>query len=103
VTLPEILHGALRLLNEGAQRVVIVRGDDHDRLDGRSRAYQVRLRYDDGVRCESRAWLGEQWSSWREEGGQFSEGSFDVADVLAVDWRWECPCEGTPLTKDNYL
>lgn len=91
-TLPEILHDAMLLLDGGRESVVIARGQRHEPLDGRSEAFQIRLRHnvDMGLstyRCEARSWLGEQWSSWREQGHRLGGGSFDIDDVLATDWR----------------
>jgi len=99
-TLPEILRDAILLLDEGREHVVIARGHAHEPLDGRSQAWQIRLRRDPLVdlldqrnmglseyRCETRGWLGEQWSSWHEQRGWLGGGSFDTSDVLATDWR----------------
>jgi hypothetical protein len=90
-TLPEILRDAFLLLDEGHEWVVIERGD-HEPLDGRSSAWQLRLRYerDMGLTrccCSTRGWLGEQWSSWQDRRGWLGGGSFDTSDVLATDWR----------------
>jgi hypothetical protein len=93
VTLPEILHEAIRLLDASEDaRVVIARGARHELLDGRGQSYQVRLRRDTiftklfEYRCETRGWLGEQWSSWHERRGWLGGAGFDIADVLATDW-----------------
>lgn len=91
-TLPEVLRDAVVLLTEGHDRVVIARGDQTEPLDGRSSAFQARIRRDVDTyvttyRCETRSWLGEQWSSWTERRGWLGGASFDIADVLATDWR----------------
>lgn len=91
-TLPEILHDVqLLLLNEDRERVAIVIGrGDHEPLDARSSAYQIRLwsyMESSGYRCEARGWLGEQWSNWREQRGWLGGAGFDICDVLATDWR----------------
>lgn len=90
-TLPEILRDAILLLDDGREYIVIARGH-HEPLDGRSSAFQIRLRRDIDMgltryRCEERSWLGEQWSSWREQRGWLGGSSFDISDVLATDWR----------------
>ena len=92
-TLPEILRDVMILLDDRArEHVVIARGQQHEPLDGRSSAYQIRLRHDVDMglseyRCEARSWLGEQWSTWRDQRGWLGGGGFDVSDVLATDWR----------------
>lgn len=91
-TLPEILRDALLLLDDGRENVVIARGHSHEPLNARSEAFQIRLRLDGDMglseyRCEVRSWLGEQWSSWRDQRGWLGGGSFDTSDVLAIDWR----------------
>ena len=90
-TLPEILRDAILLLDEGRESVVIARGG-HEPLDGRSSAHQIRLRHEadpplSAYKCETRGWLGRQWSSWHERDGWLGGGGFDIADVLASDWR----------------
>lgn len=98
-TLPEILRDALLLLDpaaglrsyDGRKSVVIARGQ-HEPLNGRSEAFQIRLRYEVDMdlseyRCEARSWLGEQWASWREHRGWLGGAGFDIRDVLATDWR----------------
>ena len=90
-TLPEILRDAMVLLDD-RERVVIARGQVGQPPDGRSAAYQLRLRHDvdmglSAYRCEARSWLGGQWSDWREHRGWLGNGGFDVDDVLAMDWR----------------
>jgi hypothetical protein len=95
-TLPEILHDVMILLAdrpEPVERIVIARGD-HEPLDERCSAFQIRLRpsvwshdVDMGLLCEARSWLGEQWDSWREHRSLLGGGGFDVSDVLATDWR----------------
>jgi hypothetical protein len=93
-TLPAILRDAIDLLDNDHERVVIARGEQHEPLDDRSHAFQMRLRRDVDMdlnlstyRCETRSWLGEQWSSWREQGHRLGGGSFDIDAVLATDWR----------------
>lgn len=92
-TLHEILHDVMILLADPrVEQVVIARGD-HDPLDARSAAFQIRLDHEmiapglSGYACEARAWLGEQWSTWREHRGWLGGRGFDVRDVLATDWR----------------
>jgi len=90
--LPEILRDALLLLDsDGRESVVIARGQEQPPLDARSVTYQFRIRLDKDMypiyRCETRGWLGEQWSNWTERGGWLRSGVFDVDDVLATDWR----------------
>jgi hypothetical protein len=89
--LPEILRDAIVLLDGGREYVVIARGD-HEPIDGRGQAWQIRLRVDRDMglsryRCETRGWLGEQWSSWYERRGWLGSAAFDLEDVLATDWR----------------
>ena len=91
-TLPEILRDAMCLLDEGRESVVIARGQQHEPLDARSEAFQLRLRHDIDIglpeyRCEARLWLSGQWSSWQDHRGWLGGGSFDTSDVLATDWR----------------
>ena len=43
-TLLEIIRDAMLLLDEGRESVVIARGQQHEPLDGRSEAFQIRLR-----------------------------------------------------------
>ena len=91
-TLPAILRDAMLLLDDGRENVVITRGHPPEHLDGRKEAFQIRLRHDIDMdlseyRCEVRSWLGEQWSSWRDQRGWLGGGSFDTSDVLATDWR----------------
>lgn len=89
-TLPEILHDAKLLLDGAWESVVIARGQHHEPIDGRSEAFQIRLRYDvdtDTYRCETRGWLGEQWANWHERRGWLGGAGFDIDDVLATDWR----------------
>ena len=101
-TLPEILRDAMLLLDavyDAREDVVIARGQQLEAFEGqalrllRSEAFQIRLWHDQGdsadnymgcYRCESRSWLGAQWSSWREHRGGVG---FDIDDVLATDWR----------------
>ena len=90
--LPEILNDVMILLADPrAQRVVIARGD-HEPLDERGAAFQIRLSRHFGASeyllCEARAWLGERWSAWREHRGWLGGVGFDVRDVLATDWRF---------------
>jgi hypothetical protein len=89
-TFPEILHDVVLLLNEGRENVVIARGD-HEPLDGRSSAYQLRFwPCNEGLseyRCEDRGWLGGQWSRWSEHRGWSGGAGFDMLDVLATDWK----------------
>jgi hypothetical protein len=90
--LPEILRDAMLLLDNGQEDVVIARGHTHEQLDGRSSVFQIRLQASPsfGVpnyRCQSRSWLGEQWSPWRVHHGWLGGASFDLADVIAIDWR----------------
>lgn len=90
-TLPEILRDVKLLLDDGRAHVVIARGD-HEPLDARSAAFQLRLRrYDDMLpseyHCEAHSWLGAQWSIWREQVSWLGAASFDIRDVLATDWR----------------
>jgi hypothetical protein len=88
-SLPEILRDAVVLLDGGREYVVIARGD-HAPIDIRSHAWQIRLRVDRELsfyRCETRGWLGEEWSSWSNRCGRFSSAAFDLDDVLATDWR----------------
>lgn len=84
-TLPEILRDAKTLLSEGRESVVIARGN-HEPLDGRSSAYQIRLR-SYRYPCETRSWLGENWSTWCARSGWLGGSAFDIDDVLATDWR----------------
>ena len=91
-TLPEILRDAMLLLDEGRESVVIARGSQHEPLDGRSKAFQIRVRcnVDMGLfqySCEARSWLGGQWSSWSVHHGWLGGAGFDIRDVLATDWR----------------
>jgi len=93
-TLPKILRDAMLLLGDGRERVVIARGHAHEPLDGRCEAFQIRLqRADDATgyamvcMCEARSWLGEEWSRWRGHCGWLGGAGFDMADVLATDWR----------------
>ena len=97
-TLPDILRDAMLLLEDdsyGRENVVIARGHAHELLDDRSRAFQIRLQPDDvdgygfvgGFVGETRAWLGAQWSEWRIQQGWLGGIGFDIADVLAADWR----------------
>jgi hypothetical protein len=87
------LHDALnnvRILLDSCKSVVIARGHDEP-FDGRSSAFQIRflpLTADIfGCWCETRSWLGGQWSSWREQRGWLGGAGFDIRDVLATDWR----------------
>jgi hypothetical protein len=91
-TLPDILRDAMLLLGDGRENVVIARGHAHEPLDGRSSAFQIRLLASTSFglikyRCESRSWLGEQWSNWRVHHGWLGGASFDLDDVLATGWR----------------
>ena len=99
-TLSEIVRDAILLLDavnetrgsEAAVCVVIARGH-HAPIDASASAYQIRLRRDvdrAGVvfyRGETRSWLGRQWASWQNRQGWLGNASFDVADLLATDWR----------------
>jgi hypothetical protein len=96
VTLIEVLHEVLPRLIAGQEQIVIARGDAHEPLDGGNQAFQFRLRrnqIDDHYtwhgdpRCETRSWLGGQWSEWRERYGWLGGPGFDIRDVLATDWR----------------
>lgn len=89
MTLIEVLREALLMLDAGREHVVIVRGQAHDPLDARSEAFQVRLYNLSGAPpyCETRSWLGAQWSAWRERLGWLGGAAFDSHDVLATDWR----------------
>jgi hypothetical protein len=90
--LPEVLRDALLLLDGGGREHVVIARGHHEPLDGRSHAWQIRLRHDRDMglseyRCETRGWLGEQWSSWHERRGWLGGAAFDISDVLATDWR----------------
>jgi len=89
-SLPDILADALILLGD-REHVVIARGD-HEPLDGRNSAYQIRLRREHNwglttYCCETRGWLGESWSNWCDRRGWLGGAAFDIVDVLATDWR----------------
>jgi len=91
-TLPDVLHEAMRLIDDHHESVVIERGQSHEPLDGRSEAFQLRLdRGSSQYTCEMRSWLGARWSSWREHHGWLGGPGFDIRDVLADDWRILCP------------
>jgi hypothetical protein len=87
----DVLREALLLLAAGIDRVVIARGQALEPLDGRSQAFQWRLRHDAAGSAfpagEARSWLGGQWSDWTERVGWLGGAGFDVCDVLATDWR----------------
>lgn len=94
-TLPDILHEVKTLLDTRAcDHVVIARGG-HEPRGPTCDAFQIRIRPDgrdvalvlSECRCEVRAWLGEQWSRWREQRGWLGGGGVDISDVLATDWR----------------
>lgn len=97
-TLPDILRDAMLLLDtksDDAKRnvgVLIARGHQEP-LEVRSQAFQITLFVEtlEGARTcigsKSRGWLGAQWSSWHEHRGWLGGASFDLADVLAADWR----------------
>lgn len=90
-TLPDILRDAMLLLDDGRDGVVIARGHEEP-LTPRLSAFQIRLQVSSSFgfpkyRCQSRSWLGEQWSTWRVHHGWLGGASFDLADVLATDWR----------------
>ena len=91
---PEIIRDAMILLDQGVERVVIARGDSENPLQARHSAFQFRLRRVTGLPArlnlcagESRSWLGEQWSDWRERIGWLGGLGVDLDDVLASDWR----------------
>lgn len=102
-SLPEILRDAMLLLDDrdsDREDVVIARGQQLASFDGQalrllsSKAFQIRLRHDtrddpdqSQYRCESRTWLGAEWSSWSEQCGWLGGAGFDIRDVLATDWR----------------
>jgi len=102
-TLPEVLHDAMLLLGDDRENVVIARGQQHEPLDARSEAFQIRLSVATSIvgarrmgdepfsltrySCEARSWLGEQWAHWRVHRGWLGGASFDLDDVLATDWR----------------
>ena len=91
-TLPEVLRDAIILLDDRARKYVVIERGHHEPLDGCSATFQIRLRHDldmglSEYRCETRSWLGGQWSSWGEHRGWLGRGGFDTSDVLATDWR----------------
>lgn len=85
-TLPEILRDAMLLLADPCIESVVIERGDHEQLDGRSSTFQIRLRHE-AEQCETRSWLGAQWSTWSAHRGWLGGGGFDVSDVLATDWR----------------
>jgi hypothetical protein len=89
--LPAILHDVMILFADSCIASVVIARGDHEPLDERCSAYQIRLRppmhVGMGLLCEARSWLGGQWDKWREHRGPLGGGGFDIEDVLATDWR----------------
>ncbi len=89
------IRAGLVSLSDSSDRehvLVIARGDlkptDGSHSTTEMRFYIVQPYGAVWARAETRGWLGEQWSNWRDLGTINYNEAFDLTDVFAEDWRW---------------